>query len=69
MRMTFAIPDDLGRRFRKSVPMKERSAIVTNVLRKKLRRSQKSLEAVCRRVNNLERLNKEMAEWECFDDQ
>lgn len=69
MKMTFAIPDDIGRRFRKAVPMGNRSAVVTSLLRKKLRPSEQSLEAVCRRVNRLGALEREMAEWEQFDDQ
>jgi len=68
MKMTFAIPDEIGRRFRKVVPAGNRSAVVTDLLRKKLRPSQQSLEAVCRRVNRLHTLQREMAEWEKFDD-
>ena len=69
MKMTFAIPDDVGWRFRKTVPTGNRSAMVANLLRKKLRPSLQSLEAVCQRVNRLDALEKEMAEWEQFDDQ
>ena len=69
MKMTFAIPDELGRRFRKAVPAGERSAVVTNILRKKLGRSEKALADVCRRVNKLKGLQREMADWERFDDQ
>ena len=69
MKMTFAIPDEIGRRFRKTVPTGKRSAVVTNLLRKKLRPSPRSLEAVCQRVNRLGVLEKEMAGWEQFDDQ
>ncbi len=69
MKMTFAIPDELGRRFRKAVPAGGRSAVVADFLRKKLRPSDGSLEAVCRRVNKLKALERDMAEWERFDDQ
>jgi hypothetical protein len=69
MKMTFAIPDELGRRFREAVPAGERSALVTGFLRKKLRPSERSLEAVCRRVNKLKVIEQEMADWERFDDQ
>ena len=69
MKMTFAIPDDLGRRFRKAVPPGERSAVVAEVLRKKLRPSGRELAAVCRRVNQLTGLEKDLAGWEQFDDQ
>lgn len=69
MKMTFAIPDDVGRRFRKAVPAGERSAVVTEFLRKKLRPAGQSLEVVCRRVNKLKALKQEMVDWERFDDQ
>jgi hypothetical protein len=69
MKMTFAIPDDVGQRFRKAVPAGDRSTVVTNLLRKKLRPSPQSFEAVCRRVNQLGALEREMAGWEQFDDQ
>jgi hypothetical protein len=69
MKMTFAIPDDVSRRFRKAIPAGERSAVVTGILRKALRPSHQALAAVCRRVNKLKSLEREMAEWEIFDDQ
>jgi hypothetical protein len=63
MEMTFAIPDDVSRRFRKAVPAGERSAVVTGILRKALRPSARSLAAVCRRVNKLKALEQEIAEF------
>lgn len=69
MKMTFAIPDDVGRRFREAVPAGERSAVVADFLRKKLRPSGQALEDVCHRVNKLKALKQEIANWECFDDQ
>jgi hypothetical protein len=69
MKMTFAIPDELGRRFRKAVPAGERSAVVAEFLRKKLQPSDESLEGVCRRVNELKALEVDMSGWERFDDQ
>lgn len=68
MKMTFAIPDTVGRRFRKIVPAGDRSAVVANLIRKKLRQSQVPIEAACHRVNRLGVLQREMAEWEPFDD-
>lgn len=67
--MTFAIPDEVGRRFRKAVPAGQRSAVVTRMLRKKVQMDESSLAAVCRRVNELKALDKDMSGWEQFDDQ
>ena len=69
MKMTFAIPDELGQRFRETVPAGGRSSVITAFLRKKLRPADSSLEAVCRRVNKLKALEQDMAGWERFDDQ
>lgn len=69
MKMTFAIPDAIGRRFRKAVPAGNRSAAVTSMLRKKLRSTEQSLAAVCQRVNKLAVLEQDMSGWESFDDQ
>ena len=69
MKMTFAIPDELGQRFREAVPVGERSAVVADFLRKKLRPADSALEAVCRRVNKLKALEQDMVGWERFDDQ
>ena len=66
--MTFAIPDDVGRRFRELVPPGTRSTVVANLLRKKVSARPTSAEAACRRVNRLEALEREMREWERFDD-
>ena len=66
--MSFAIPDNLGRRFKKAVPAGQRSAIVTSLLLRKLRVREADLDLVCERVNRLAKLNEEMAEWERFDD-
>ena len=68
MKMTFAIPDAVGRKFRDSVPPGERSATVSQLLSKRLRPSATELAATCRRVNRLKTLEREMVDWEKFDD-
>ncbi len=68
MKISFAIPDEIGRRFKKAVPAGQRSAVVANLLKKKLSVNKAELERVCDRVNRLARLDDEMTEWEKFDD-
>ena len=68
MKLSFAIPDELGRQFKKAVPAGQRSAVVTALLKKKLGVSEANLEKVCTRVNRLTRLDQEMSAWEKFDD-
>jgi hypothetical protein len=66
--MIFVVPDDVGRRFKKAVPAGQRSAIVTELLKSRLRATDFELEKTCERVNRLEELNGEMEQWEKFDD-
>lgn len=68
MKLSFAIPDDVGRQFKKAVPAGQRSAVVTDLLKKKLQATEANLEKVCARVNRLTGLDQEMAAWEKFDD-
>ncbi len=68
MKMSFVIPDEIGRRFKTAVPAGQRSAVVTGLLKKKLRVNEAELERVCNRVNRVACLDHEMAEWEKFDD-
>jgi hypothetical protein len=69
MKMSFAIPDDVSIAFRQAVPAGQRSAVVTDFLRRKISPSEQALAAICRRVNKLGALEQEMVEWERFDDQ
>ena len=68
MKMTFAIPDELGRRFRAAGPAGERLAVVADFLRKKIRPADSPLEAVCRRVNQVKELEQDLAGWARLDD-
>ena len=68
MKLSFAIPDEIGRQFKKAVPAGQRSAVVTALLKKKLLVSEANLEKVCARVNRLTRLDQEMSAWEKFDE-
>ena len=68
MKMIFVIPDEVGRRFKKAVPAGQRSSTVTDLLKTRLRASDAEIEKTCERVNRLTKLNREMGEWEKFDD-
>ena len=69
MKMTFAIPDPVAARFRAIIPHRQRSAVVTELLRNKLGAQENALAAACRTVNANEKLTAEDAEWEKFDDE
>ncbi|PTN38475.1 hypothetical protein C6366_02680 [Desulfonatronum sp. SC1] len=68
MRMTLSIPDDVARRFQAAVPARRRSRLVTRLLEQELSERDDSLAATCRAANRDQALEREIDEWQAFDD-
>jgi len=68
MRMTFSLPDPLAQRLLASIPPRQRSATVAKLLEKELSDQEHELEAACLAANEDEALNREIDEWQAFDD-
>lgn len=68
MRITLSIPDRVARRFRLAIPARQRSRLVTALLSKELERRENALEAACRAANKDRTLEKEIDEWQAFED-
>jgi len=66
MKMLLDIPSPLAKRFKGAVPSRERSAVVTRLLERAFVDNARRDEAVCQRVNAIQQLSSEMAEWETF---
>ena len=64
MKMTFEIATPVALRFKAAVPSGRRSGLVTDLLAQRLKLEEASLEAACRKANKLERVNREMKDWE-----
>ena len=64
MKMTFALPEELARRFQAAYPKKQHFRIVTALLAKKLRLDEHQLAQACRGANNLRQVAKDMEDWE-----
>jgi len=64
MKMTFALPEELARRFQAAYPKKQHSRIVTALLAKKLRLDEHQLAEACRGANSLRQVAKDMEDWE-----
>ncbi len=64
MKMTFEIATPVALRFKSAVPSGKRSGLVTDLLAQRLRMEEASLEAACRKANRLEKVNREMKDWE-----
>jgi metal-responsive CopG/Arc/MetJ family transcriptional regulator len=68
MRVTLSIPDAVARRFQSAIPPRQRSRLVTQLLEKALSRQESSLAAACRAANRDKALEREIAEWQSFED-
>jgi hypothetical protein len=63
MKLTFALPDDLGRRCQAAYPGKEQSLVVASLPAKKLRGDSDQLAKARRGANQLTQVEEEMENW------
>ena len=68
MRITLSIPETVARRFRASVPQRQRSRLVTALLEKELAKQEGSLAEACLAANRDRALETEIDEWQAFED-
>ncbi len=68
MRVTVSIPDPIARRFQAAVPARRRSRTITRLIEQELAKHEGELAAACHAANNDTSLNREIEEWQSFDD-
>lgn len=68
MRITLSIPESVARRFRTSVPQRQRSRLVTALLERELARREGSLAQACLAANRDRTLETEIDEWQAFEE-
>jgi len=68
MRMTLSIPDTVAHRFQSAVPARQRSRLITRLLELELSERDNTLAAACRAANSDNVLQREIDEWQSFDD-
>jgi len=68
MRVTLSIPDPVARRFRAVIPPRRRSRLVTGLIEQELARRDDALAAACRAANSDTALERDIDEWQAFDD-
>ena len=68
MRMTLSIPDVVAHRFQAAVPARQRSRLVTRLLKHELLERDNALALACRAANRDKALVQEIEEWQSFDD-
>lgn len=69
MRITLSIPDSVAKRFQAAVPPRQRSRLVTRLIEEELRKESDALAQACRKANKDNALNREIDEWQSFDDE
>jgi len=68
MRMTLSIPDDIAERFRSAIPPRKRSSVISSLIERELEHRNKALAAACLAANQDESLNRDIDEWQSFED-
>lgn len=68
MRITLSIPDSIARKFQSAVPPRQRSRLVAALLSEELQKRENTLEAACVAANKDNVLEKEIEEWQAFND-
>ncbi len=68
MRMTLSIPDDIAERFRSAIPPRKRSSVISSLIERELEHRNKTLAAACLAANQDESLNRDIDEWQSFED-
>ena len=64
MKVLVSIPDDLYSRMRATIPPRQRSKVIAEILKKEVERRERELYQAALAVEQDEKLNAEMAEWE-----
>jgi hypothetical protein len=68
MKITLELPDALGRKFKATVPNGRRSKLVAELLAKRLRAVENTLETAARRANTFKTVSEDMKSWEALNE-
>ncbi|MDX8390799.1 MAG: hypothetical protein R8M38_09955 [Mariprofundaceae bacterium] len=68
MRITLSIPDAVAEQFQAFVPARKRSRLVTKLIERELKKHEDKLASACHAANKDKYLEREIKEWQEFDD-
>jgi hypothetical protein len=68
MKITLDLPDETGRKFKAAIPSGQRSKLVAELLSKRLKTAEDSLEAAAKKANKFRMVNKDMKAWEALNE-
>ena len=69
MRMTFSIRDEVARQFQAVVPARQRSRLISRLLKEELSKHNDALAAACKSANRDLALEHEIEEWQSLEDE
>jgi len=64
MKIILKLPDELGRKFKERIPNSQRSKLLAELLSKRLRTEDRSLEHAAKKANEFKNLIEDMKAWE-----
>ncbi len=64
MKVLVSLPDDMAEKIKAVIPPRQRSKVITSLLRDELKRREKQLYEKALKVEQDEALNRETADWE-----
>jgi len=68
MKITLELPEDLGRKFKATVPNGQRSKLVAELLSKQLKTVEDSLDRAAKKANTFSAVNGDMKAWEALNE-
>jgi hypothetical protein len=68
MRITLSIPDAVAHQFQVAIPPRQRSRLVTGLLKEALEKHNDLLATACRAANRDKALDREIDAWQSFED-
>jgi hypothetical protein len=68
MKITLELPDELGRKFKATIPNGQRSKLVAELLSKRLKSAEGSLESAAKKANTFKAVAEDMKAWEALNE-
>jgi hypothetical protein len=68
MKITLELPDELGRKFKATIPNGQRSRLVAELLSKRLKTAESSLESAAKKANKFKAVAEDMKAWEALNE-
>jgi hypothetical protein len=68
MKITLELPDEIGRKFKAAIPNGQRSKLIAELLEKRLKLAENSLESAAKKANRFKAVAEDMKAWEALNE-